>query len=99
MMRLYDNLSSGNAYKVRLLLHQLGREFERIEKDIDRNLERVGTLDERAQSLDSPSPLLPARKTAEQVRAEAAPKAADSSRAREPESRPGSFDRQNPYRD
>ena len=41
MMRLYDNLSSGNAYKVRLLLHQLGKEFERIEKDIDRGETRT----------------------------------------------------------
>ncbi len=36
MLRLYDSLSSGNAYKVRLLLRQLGRKFERIEMDIDR---------------------------------------------------------------
>ena len=41
MMRLYDSLSSGNAYKVRLLLHQLGKEFERIEKDIDRGETRT----------------------------------------------------------
>ena len=34
MLRLYDNLGSGNGYKVRLLLHQLGRPFERIEVDI-----------------------------------------------------------------
>jgi glutathione S-transferase len=33
-MRLYDFLSSGNGYKVRLLLHQLGIPFERIEMDI-----------------------------------------------------------------
>jgi glutathione S-transferase len=36
MMRLHDNLSSGNGYKVRLLLAQLGVPFERIEYDIDR---------------------------------------------------------------
>lgn len=36
MYRLHDNLSSGNAYKVRLLLTQLGIPFERIEYDIDR---------------------------------------------------------------
>jgi glutathione S-transferase len=41
MMRLYDSLSSGNAYKVRLLLHQLGKEFERVEKDIDRGETRT----------------------------------------------------------
>jgi glutathione S-transferase len=41
MMRLYDNLSSGNAYKVRLLLHQLGKEFARIQKDIDRGETRT----------------------------------------------------------
>ena len=35
MIRLYDNLSSGNGYKVRLLLSQLGIPFERIEYDID----------------------------------------------------------------
>ncbi len=34
MLRLYDYLESGNAYKVRLLLTQLGLPFERIEMDI-----------------------------------------------------------------
>lgn len=34
MLRLYDFLPSGNAYKVRLLLTQLGVPFERIEVDI-----------------------------------------------------------------
>lgn len=34
MIRLHDNLSSGNGYKVRLLLTQLGIPFERIEYDI-----------------------------------------------------------------
>lgn len=33
-MRLYDYLPSGNGYKVRLLLSQLGIPFERIELDI-----------------------------------------------------------------
>jgi glutathione S-transferase len=33
-MRLYDFLSSGNGYKVRLLLHLLGIPFERVELDI-----------------------------------------------------------------
>ena len=34
MVRLYDNLFSGNGYKIRLLLTQLGAEFERVEMDI-----------------------------------------------------------------
>ena len=34
MLRLYDYLPSGNGYKVRLLLTQLGIPFERIEMDI-----------------------------------------------------------------
>ncbi len=34
MVRLYDFRSSGNGYKVRLLLTQLGIAFERIEVDI-----------------------------------------------------------------
>ena len=36
MIRLHDNLSSGNGYKARLLLAQLGLPFERVEYDIDR---------------------------------------------------------------
>jgi len=35
MYRLHDNLASGNGYKVRLLLTQLGLPFERIEYDTD----------------------------------------------------------------
>ena len=34
MLRLYDNLISGNGYKVRLLLSQLGLPFERVHVDI-----------------------------------------------------------------
>jgi glutathione S-transferase len=34
MITLYDNLPSGNAYKVRLLLSLLGIPFRRVEKDI-----------------------------------------------------------------
>ena len=34
MLRLYDYLESGNAYKVRLLLTQLGYAFERVHLDI-----------------------------------------------------------------
>ena len=36
MLLLHDNRSSGNGYKARLLLAQLGVPFERIEYDIDR---------------------------------------------------------------
>lgn len=35
MLRLYDNLTSGNGYKCRWLLTQLGMPFERVEMDID----------------------------------------------------------------
>jgi glutathione S-transferase len=35
-MKLYDNLSSGNGYKCRLLLHQLANPYTRIELDIDK---------------------------------------------------------------
>ena len=41
MVRLHDNLSSGNGYKVRLLLAQLGIPYERIEYDIDRGETRT----------------------------------------------------------
>ena len=41
MLRLHDNVSSGNAYKVRLLLEQLGLAFERVEYDIDRGATRT----------------------------------------------------------
>ena len=41
MMRLHDNLSSGNGYEARLLLAQLGVPFERIEYDIDRGETRT----------------------------------------------------------
>jgi glutathione S-transferase len=34
MIRLYDYLPSGNSYKVRLLLTQLGIPFERVDRDI-----------------------------------------------------------------
>lgn len=35
MLTLYDSAISGNAYKVRLLLSQLGLGFKRIEMDVD----------------------------------------------------------------
>lgn len=41
MLRLHDNASSGNAYKVRLLLTQLELPFERQEYDIDRGATRT----------------------------------------------------------
>ena len=41
MLRLHDSASSGNAYKVRLLLTQLGIAFERIEYDIDHGATRT----------------------------------------------------------
>lgn len=34
MLRLYDYAESGNCYKIRLLLTQLGQEFDRVEVDI-----------------------------------------------------------------
>ncbi len=34
MLRIYGSLESGNCYKVRLLLRQLGRDYEWIEIDI-----------------------------------------------------------------
>ena len=40
-MILHDNLSSGNGYKVRLLLTQLGIAYRRIEYDIDRGETRT----------------------------------------------------------
>lgn len=41
MLTLYDHLSSGNGYKVRLLLHQLDIPFTRIELDIDKRETRT----------------------------------------------------------
>src|SRR5579863_543721 len=41
MMRLHDNLTSGNCYKVRLLLTRLGIPFTRVEYDIDRGETRT----------------------------------------------------------
>jgi glutathione S-transferase len=35
MYRLFDSAISGNAYKVRLMLHKLELPFERIEMDVD----------------------------------------------------------------
>ena len=41
MLRLHDNLSSGNGYKVRLLMAELGIAYERIEYDIDQGETRT----------------------------------------------------------
>jgi hypothetical protein len=41
MLRLHDNATSGNAYKIRLLLAQLGLPFERVEYDIDHGATRT----------------------------------------------------------
>ena len=40
-LRLHDYLPSGNGYKVRLLLAQLGIPFERIEYDIEKGETRT----------------------------------------------------------
>ena len=40
-MRLFDYLDSGNGYKVRLLLAQLGLAYERVEVDIDSGATRT----------------------------------------------------------
>ena len=40
-MRLFDNLDSGNGYKVRLLLAQLGRRYDWIDLDIDAGATRT----------------------------------------------------------
>lgn len=55
-MTLYDNLSSGNAYKVRLMLHKLGLSYRRIEMDIDTGATR--TPDFLALNPDGRVPLL-----------------------------------------
>jgi glutathione S-transferase len=44
MLRLHDSLTSGNGFKVRLLLSQLGIPFERIEYDLDKAETRTPTF-------------------------------------------------------
>lgn len=56
MLRLYDYLSSGNGYKVRLLLTQLARPFERIDLDILAGETR--TADFRAKNPNGKIPAL-----------------------------------------
>jgi glutathione S-transferase len=41
MLRLYDHLTSGNGYKVRLVLRLLRMPFQRIEVDIEKGLTRT----------------------------------------------------------
>ncbi len=47
---MHDNLSSGNGYKVRLLLAQLGIPFERVEYDIDEGQTRTPEFLEKVNS-------------------------------------------------
>jgi glutathione S-transferase len=56
MLRLYDYLPSGNGYKVRLLLRQLGIAFERVEVDILSGATR--TPDYLAKNANGRIPLL-----------------------------------------
>lgn len=56
MIRLYDYLESGNGYKVRLLLTQLGVPFERVELDITKGETR--TPEFLAKNLNGRIPVL-----------------------------------------
>lgn len=56
MLRLYDYLESGNGYKVRLLLTQIGIPFERIELDIIKGETR--TAEFLAKNLNGRIPVL-----------------------------------------
>jgi len=56
MLRLYDYLSSGNGYKVRLLLTQLSSPFERVELDILKGETR--TLEFLQKTLNGRIPVL-----------------------------------------
>lgn len=55
-MRLYDNLASGNGYKARLLLHQLGLAYERVE--LDTNAGQTRTADYLAINANGKIPVL-----------------------------------------
>ena len=50
MIRLHDSLSSGNGYKVRLLLAQLGVTFEWIEYDLEKGETRTPWFLEKVSS-------------------------------------------------
>ena len=56
MLRLYDSLFSGNGYKARLLLSQLGIDYERVELDLDTGETR--TAEFRAKNPNGKIPLL-----------------------------------------
>jgi glutathione S-transferase len=56
MLVLHDNLTSGNGYKARLLLAQLGIPYQRIEYDIDRQETR--TPEFLAKNLNGRIPVL-----------------------------------------
>ena len=56
MLRLFDNLPSGNGYKVRLLLRMLDVPFERLEVDIVRGESR--TLEFLAKNPEGRIPVL-----------------------------------------
>ncbi|PAX59949.1 glutathione S-transferase family protein [Brunnivagina elsteri] len=55
-LRLYDFLPSGNGYKIRLLLTQLGMPFERIEVDIIQGL--TSTPEFLSKNLNGKIPVL-----------------------------------------
>jgi glutathione S-transferase len=58
-MLLYDSAVSGNCYKVRLLLSQLGIEFARREVDVVHRLGRMELLGELNPALRVPTLVLP----------------------------------------
>jgi glutathione S-transferase len=58
MMRLYDSAVSGNCYKVRLLLTQLGLAFEREEVDVVHRRGRAELLGELNPALRVPTLVL-----------------------------------------
>jgi glutathione S-transferase len=55
---LYDNPASGNCYKVRLLLHLLGIEFERRELSVVDHSDRAEVLGGLSPSLNVPTVVL-----------------------------------------
>jgi glutathione S-transferase len=57
-MLLYDNPVSGNCYKVRLLLSQLGIPFERVELSVHDRSNRPGILGGKNPSLRVPTVVL-----------------------------------------
>ena len=57
-MLLYDNADSGNCYKVRLLLAHLGRDYERVDVDVDDRSNRGDLLGELNPGLRIPTLVL-----------------------------------------